>query len=79
MSAAVNVAIVRPKRTWRELLGMLANSLIQTFINAWIVWALAPVVFADVRFTYWQSFAAMCLVATLLPSNGYLLWTKAAK
>ena len=77
--STVRVTVVRPKRTGRELVGMLVTALISTAVNAWIVMVLAPIVFADVDLTYWQSFAAMCLVATLLPSNGYLLWSKESK
>jgi len=76
--SAVRVTVVRPKRGLGESLQMLVTAIVATLINAWIVMTLAPVV-ADMHPSYWQSVAAMVLISTLLPSNGYLLWTKDAK
>ena len=79
MTAPVLVTVVRPASKVSSTVGRLIGHYAGCLFDGWIVMFLVPAVI-DRHPGYWQSVAAVLLLAFLLPSeSAWTLWTKASK
>lgn len=78
MTGTLNVQIIRPKRTGREVFITIVGNLFGYLVNGYAV----MLVFGTISSwdpSYWHSTLLVIGVRALIMNTDYLTWTKAAK
>ena len=70
MSKALEVVIKEPRVGWEGFTSRLVAGLIVTFVNAWIIYMLAPIVLG-IDIGYWQAVGGLVLIRAAWPTTSF--------
>lgn len=75
----MDVTIVRPKRSGKELVSMLVGAVAGSLLNAWFLMLLLGAL-TNWGFSYWYTVGVIYAIAIATSKNsGWRIWTKEAK
>jgi hypothetical protein len=76
--SAINVEVVRPKKSAAEQVGALLGVVLNVFLSGWILMLILGAVSTWTP-SYWHSVLVVIAVRVVLPGASYLFWTKRDK